>query len=145
MKTSELLTRIAEAIKDNQALTAFCQEHFRRAPEVRIGLDPETPPDRENYPVVNIFRMSHSRSNNIKRRAWAVLLGVGVCAPGSAALDNGVIVINGELLAEDMRELAEEAVFNAMLGKVETSSDVPDGVPLPYHLCWSTLQFDNIP
>lgn len=145
MRTSELLTRIAEAIKDNAPLNVWCMEHFRRTPEVRIGLDPETPPDRENYPVVNIFRMSHNRSNNIKRRAWVVLLGVGVCAPGPASLENGVIVINGELLAEDMRELAEEAVFTARLGKVETSSDVSDGVPLPYHLCWSTLQFENIP
>ena len=144
MRTSELLTRIATAIKDSAPLNAWCIEHFHRAPEVRIGLDPEKPPDRENYPVVTVFRMSHARANNAHRQTWTVLLGVGVRGPGEAVLGNGVIVINGELLAEDLRELAEEAVFAARLGKVEPSSDVPDGVPLPFHLCWSTLQIETI-
>ncbi len=144
MRTSELLTRIAEAIKDNPALNAWSLEHFHRTPEVRIGLDPEQPPLMENYPVVTVFRLSHARANNAKRQNWTVLLGVGVRGPGEDVLDSGVIVINGELRAEDLRELAEEAVFSARLGKVEPSSDVPDGVPLPYHLCWSTLQIETI-
>ncbi|MDQ7832042.1 MAG: hypothetical protein RDU30_09930 [Desulfovibrionaceae bacterium] len=144
MMPSQIFVRIASAIRDDPTVQAWCMEHFHRRPEVRIGFDPERTPDSERYPVVNVLRNTAARSNAVRRTEMNVLMGVGVHAPGEEVLDNGVIVINGELLIEDFRYLAEGAVCNARLGRVDPSSDVPEGVPLPYHLNWSALLISNI-
>lgn len=122
MTAAELLIALREALAGDAELESWCMERFGRAPTIALGVDEENPPQKDEYPLVAIIDLSQSRGNLQPKNTWEVHLGVGV-VNNTVEITGNRKTYPGMLQAEEMRVLAENAIYRSRLAPTSTVSD----------------------
>lgn len=122
MTTAEILQAAQAALIADAELTAWCTAQFSQAPTVWLGIDSNQPPVETDYPVVALASVEQSRGGARGEIGWRLMIGVGVI--NEALVSSGSArTYPGFLQAEDLRELAENALYRARVAGLTVGVD----------------------
>jgi len=138
MTTSEILKEIQIAILEDGTLNDWCKEMFDCLPTCYLGIDEENPPDQDDYPVIALVGVTQNRSDLNRELSWDIDLGVGVINPEVTEGDNHKIY-TGFLLAEELREYAENAIFRSSFSRITVAGEASSVSYHPLYVSYSTI------
>jgi hypothetical protein len=122
MITSELLETIRAAWISDEPMNTWCLANFEKRPTVRIGVDDENPPDpATEYPIVAVTDIRQVRGDAVREISWEFEFGVGV-VQSDISEDSRGKTMTGFVQAEQLRELAENALYRARIADVSSNS-----------------------
>jgi hypothetical protein len=123
MTTTEILTTIQEALAEDAAIESWCQGYFARSVTVLLGVDIQDLPGVDKCPALVIVGATQQRGDLQPKETWTVAL--------SALIFNDAIQVvgnretyTGMLQAEELRLLAENAIYRARIAATSTLGDV---------------------
>ena len=131
MITVELIERIKNALADDEYIRNWCVQTFGRPHTVFIGIDSQNlPRPEDDYPFIAVLADGQIRGTSTRGVSWEIMLAVGVSNREEVETDN-VRIKTGFSQVTALRELAEEAIYTARLGKTETRAApvIRDGYP----------------
>lgn len=138
MTTDQLLIAARDALSTDTELSAWCVAQFGKAPLVMLGLDDKNPPEESEYPLVTIIGVDQERGNGKRETDWRLHLGVGVV--NSEIAESGSIrTFTGMLQAEQMREIAENALYRAGLKDLNTTGESSSESYHPLYVSYSMV------
>lgn len=123
MITDELLEAVRSAWVNDATMNAWCLETFGREHSVRIGIDDENPPNPDtDYPIVAVTDIRQVRGDSIREISWELEFGVGIVQRDIEDYIRGK-TMTGFVQAEQLREMAEDALYRAKIADVSTNSN----------------------
>lgn len=138
MTTDELLIAARDALAADAALSEWCVDRFGKAPLVMLGLDDKNPPDEADYPIVAVIGIDQERGNSKRETDWRLHLGVGVV--NSEIAESGSLrTYTGMVQAEQMREIAENALYRAGLKDLNTTGESSSESYHPLYVSYSMV------
>ena len=122
MITAELLDAVRSAWVSDEIMNKWCLETFGRQQSVRIGIDDENPPDPDTeYPVIAVTDIRQVRGDSAREISWELEFGVGV-VQSDISEDSRGKTMTGFVQAEQLREMAEDALYRARIADVSSNS-----------------------
>lgn len=130
MDLAETMAAIRDAIKADQAVTAWCQQNYGRQHKVYVGIDEENPPAEADYPLVAVIPAGHKWG--LKSRLEEARL-IIVCGIVQSAVDiaGNVIELRGIQEIETFRRLVEERLLKAGLLMADSAAESHSGYFFP--------------
>jgi len=138
MTTAELLKEIQKAIVYDKAIDDWCKDKFDSYPTCFLGIDEQNPPAPDDYPVITIVGVTQNRSDTSRELSWDIDLGVGIISETVSA-EEGSKTYEGFLLAEDLREQAENAIFGIKPARITTTGEAGTISYHPLYVSYSTI------
>ncbi len=138
MTTDEILTEARDALAEDVILAEWCTAQFGKGPLIMLGLDDKNPPDEGDYPLVTIIGIDQERGSSKRETDWRLHLGVGVVNSEIVSTDS-VKTFTGMLQAEQMREIAENALYRAGLKDVNTTGESSSESYHPLYVSYSMV------
>lgn len=132
MTTAELLQHMQSTLLTDTALDTWCRAEFGRAPTVWLGVDEQTPPPEEDYPLVAVVGVDQMRGGSRAELQWQVHLGAGIVNSDFTANLN-IRTYPGLMQAETLRELAENALYRARIGPALNIESTGEASSVSYH------------
>jgi hypothetical protein len=140
MTTQELLTAIRDALAADTALEAWCQEQFVKSATILLGLDERDPPGENDYPLVAIVGCTQERGDMARELSWKVFVGVGVVNE-EIVIETNTKTATGLLQAEELRELAENAIYRARIASGASAGEASTESYYPLFVSYTTITF----
>lgn len=123
MTSEELLGKITSTLSSDPLITSWCQETFGKIHTVCIDIDENSPPDpATEYPVVAVTSLRQTRGNSMREITWELEIGVGVIQENVETEGNTKVLI-GFVQAETLRELVEDALYQARIADTGTRGE----------------------
>ena len=138
MMTSDLLKEIASSIAGDKALRDWCKATFDSVPTCYLGIDELNPPAPADYPIIAIVGVTQNRSDSNRDLSWDIDLGVGIISETVSAEEVSK-TYDGFLLAEDLREKAENAIFGIKSARITTTGEASSISYHPLYVSYSTI------
>lgn len=138
MTTDQLLIAARDALANDSELSAWCLDQFGKGPLVMLGLDDKNPPPLEDYPLAVVIGVDQERGDARREIDFRLHLGVGVVNDEIAATGS-VKTHTGMLQAEQMREIAENALYRAGLKDVSSTGESSSESYHPLHVSYSMV------
>ena len=138
MTTDELLTAARDALAADSILSSWCVDRFGKVPLIMLGLDDKNPPEESEYPLVTIIGIDQERGNAKRETDWRLHLGVGVVNDEIVETDT-TRTFTGMLQAEQMREIAENALYRAGLKDLNTTGESSSESYHPLYVSYSMV------
>lgn len=130
-ETKNILDIMEARLLTDTTLRAWTLAELGKVHNVFVGLDPDNLPGKQYYPIVtlhNLVRVGRGAASN--RHTYALELGAGVYDKGITKSgtpgDGESIKLNGFVLVEALRDMAETALYREGLNqkwKVDTSGE----------------------
>jgi len=130
MKTTELLEKLANILADDQDIKTFCQAQFGRAQTVYLGVNPESPPEQDEYPVIILFYAERTKGESNALIQFLIEVGIAVYNE-EIRTDANKKIFSGLEQVEDLRELVETAILDSHLGKIDVNGETHVEVYFP--------------
>lgn len=117
------IVEVGEKIRDvwaaNEKLRKFCQDEYGKLPSIFFGMDEENPPAAEYFPMLCIYELHPGGGMTGNTKQHTLLVGVALedSKIGKDELKR-TYTYTGLLKVEKLRNLAEQALISARLGKV---------------------------
>lgn len=122
MITDEIIEAVRTAWIGDETMNTWCLETFGRAHSIRIGIDDENPPDPDTeYPIIAVTDIRQVRGDSIREISWELEFGVGIVQPDIHDYIRGKTMA-GFIQAEQLRELAEDALYRAKIADISSNS-----------------------
>ena len=141
---NDILTSIRDLIAESEALENWCKAKFYQAHTVYLGIDENTPPDDDEYPVIALSfpRIVHGDRS---RYVYEIDMAAGVINEDIEEDSTGRIkTMSGMLDAEEFIFMAEETVFKGYLGKVTFKREHMQFSMFPQFLSFSTITVEQL-
>lgn len=139
MKISELLISLRDTFANDQTISNFCQNKYGKTQKVFLGVDHRNPPLQGDYPIIVIF--SVDKAPREEGSGWSIKeasIGVGVINETSVT-DGNKVTYPGMEEVQKLRELVEDAIFNAKIGvKVDVN------VGTASEMIWPLFRSDTV-
>ena len=147
MTTGELLQAVQTALLNDSGVAAWCLDEFGKAPTIWLGLDEQNPPVESDYPLISIVAIDQARGNSRGEIEWQLHLGVGIVNNGLTSAGNGR-TYPGMLQAENLRELAENALYRTRISGVSidvgSSGEASSVSYHPIYVSYTTIAFSGL-
>jgi len=112
MILTNLLDSIASALSDDVAIRLWAESKFEADVLIQVGMDEHVPPDTFPNIVISDVWRSYDQRGLVRRYE----IGIGAGVYSEDVVDSGNIrKYSGFLLAEELIELAEEAIYKLKL------------------------------
>ncbi len=133
--TRDLLLDLQSALAGDSEFVTWCRDTFGRAPTIQIEVVNLERLDDEDFPFIGFFEIVQDEGIARPRQSWSIKLLAAVDNPALTREQaaNGTVTraYAGRLEAEDLRERALAALFQAALGiKITASGAI---VPNNFH------------
>lgn len=143
MTTAELLKKIKDALAADKELLAWCQQAFGKSPLISLGLDENNPPEADQYPLIAILGAEQVRGDDKRELVWELTLGVALLQ--EEILEIGITRTHtGMLQVEDLRELAEDALYRARIAGTDSEGESASLSTYPLFMSLSTLTIKTL-
>ena len=106
-----ILEKIAEALRDDSILDAWCASNLGTLPNILIGIDELNPPDRSEYPLIALSDIETSGEGmGSNRITYTIPVSCGVMCDEITVSDR-VKTFRGLILVEEFRLQVAEALL----------------------------------
>lgn len=111
--TRQMIETVRDILAADKDVLAWCQANFARDLTVYVGIDEAQPAPPEDYPLAAVIDLRARAGNTANRRAWDLLLGLGVVQE-TITVNGNIHTYDGFLQAEELRDLAENALLKGL-------------------------------
>ncbi|MBU0995967.1 MAG: hypothetical protein KJ737_26025 [Proteobacteria bacterium] len=138
MTTAELLKEIQKSIVYDKTIDAWCKFTFDSYPTCYLGIDEQNPPVLDDYPIIAIVGVTQNRSDSTRELSWDIDLGVGIISEAVTEVE-GSKTYEGFLLAEELREKAENAILCLKPARISATGEAGTISYHPLYVSYSTI------
>jgi len=110
MEIWDLITKIRDALKDQEDITTWCQANFEQDHHVYICYDERNPPPEDHYPILVISATEQERSLRVDYGSMTVEIGYGIMDETKSTSGN-VVTYTGQQKILAFRETVETVLF----------------------------------
>jgi hypothetical protein len=139
--TTTILDEIAKILSTNKEVLDWCNSKFEKTPTIQIGYDPEASPSREMLPLVIVYGTGRKKG---EEKVFEIDMGFAVQSkkvePVSEENKGTVIKYEGFYLAEEFRELCENALRYGQIGGITIDGETESDCRFPIFESITTIQ-----
>lgn len=119
-----ILNKIAEALRDDEALNSWCGSNLGALPNIMIGIDELNPPDRDKYPIIALSDIETlGEGMGSSRITYTIPISCGVMCDVIETSDR-IEIYKGMPLVEEFRfQVASALLRNARKYKSKVNVD----------------------
>lgn len=146
---NDLLDSIAQIIANDNPIKSYCHDKFAKYQTIMIGLEPETEPEANNYPLIAIANITNpDRGDGFSQDSLVFGICTTIeCRTLESSTINGISIKKwlGFAYVEDLRRIVENSILNTtgLAWQISVSGQNVQSTFFPYFSSISITTFSR--